>query len=46
MSLVRAILILMLATIAIAASAAAPAYAIQWSGSNGGDDTPTEDDGF
>jgi hypothetical protein len=42
----RAFIVLMLGALAIAGAAVAPAHAIQWSGSNGGDDTPLEDHGF
>jgi hypothetical protein len=43
---IRALIIVILGTLAVASAAVAPAYAIQWSGSNGGDDTPRESDGF
>jgi hypothetical protein len=42
----RALIIVVAGTFAVANTAVAPAYAIQWSGSTGGDDTPIEFDGF
>jgi hypothetical protein len=42
----RALIIVILGTFAIASTTIAPASAIQWSGSNGGDDTPFEGHGF